>query len=138
MASNADLIKSIQEIDKTATVEGLNNVQLTKLLKGLKEKQTASDDGPAITDCIMQILAIKPNEIVEGLGLADLEAVLTELRAKPPKVDKPKATGYVVAPGKSIVCKRGVVDAGEAIAESDIGIKEAFKKHVDNKVIVRA
>ena len=134
MASKIELAEDILKIDKTVKTEGLNHVELTEILKGLKEKQ---DDGPAIADCIMKILAIKPNEVVENLGLADLEAVLAKLRDAS-EVKPPKATGCVVAPGKSIVCKRGVLDAGEAIAEKDVGTKEAFKKHVDNKVIVRA
>lgn len=111
MPSNKDLTKQITEIglsmgasqeDMDKAVEGLNNDKLAKMLKQAKAEK------------------------------AELEA--SEKGKEPAAIetksnDKP---AYYVADGKSITCKKGVLDSGEEIKAEYLG--ENGQKSLDSLV----
>ena len=116
MASNKELSTAIATICaerdvKTPELEGLNNSQLSTVLKDLKMQQPLAEAPPT-------------------------EAPPTE--APPTEAPKEKAK-YVVMQRKAITTKRGILSEGEEIKADDLsGGAVAFKAFVKSKHIGRA
>jgi hypothetical protein len=95
MASNKDLITAILAISATAVTKDLTNAQLAEVLKELKAPAEA--EAKALADAAE----------AEAKALADAAADADG--------DKP----FVVAPGKAITSKRGILAEGVTVSPSD-------------------
>lgn len=96
MPSNKDLIKAILELDADANTDGLNNPDLAKLLKKLREAKE-----------------------LEGVTTEPKPEVKPTVEPLP--VVEPVATGPTVAKGKTITSKRGILSEGDPICADDLG-----------------
>ena len=78
------------------------------------------------------------DEDTEGLSNVQLAARLSELKAK--SEDAPEdAVSYVVAPGKALTCKRGVVSEGEKVkAEHFPGGQETLDNLVEKGFVLKS
>ena len=85
MPSNKDLQSKILELDKGASTDGLNNDELARMLSDAKSNLAETSD--VATD---------------ALADAEKEALENEIKRPP----------YYVADGKSVTCKKGMIDAG--------------------------
>ncbi len=103
MASNAELAASIAALDESAVTDGLNNAQLSTLLKSLKADEEAAAKA-------------KADEEAAAKAKADEEAA-AKVKADEEAAAKAKA---VVAPGKAITSKRGILGPGEEVGEDDV------------------
>ena len=113
MASNVELVASIAALDESAVTDGLNNAQLTSLLKELR----AADEEAAAK--------AKADEESAAKAKADEEAAA---KAKADEEAAAKAKVLRVAPGKSITSKRGIIGPGEEVHETDVNDLQALKK----------
>lgn len=80
MASNAELKASIVALDESATVEGLNNAQLSALLKELKGAAEAEAEAETLRVVAGKSITSKrgilgPNEPVHESDVHDLDAL---------------------------------------------------------------
>jgi hypothetical protein len=140
MPSNKDLITSIEE-EATAKgadipdTEGKNNAELAGILKELKAKEAAAPTPPSTDDEDLD------NDLdnAEAQEAADARRKASRDQAK--KEDKaakanaapppPKPAPYIVATGKAITCKKGVLGEGEEIKKEYLG---GGKESLDNLV----
>lgn len=112
MASNKELITAILSVKPDAVTEGLNNAQLSEMLKTAKAEADAKALANAATTQIDQ-----------------------DLKDKAAKVSDPD-TVFKVNAGKSITSKRGILCEGELISAADLsGGEEAFTVLLDKGYI---
>ena len=116
MASNAELIKLIEEAATAAGVDvpdttGKNNGQLSEILSTIKQAERKQD---------------KADKMKDSSAKADAEA-------KNPEVEKPD---YELAKGKSLTTKKGIIGEGKEIkAEYLAGGKDALDALVEKGYI---
>jgi len=58
--------------------------------------------------------------------------------AKAPEAKKAKKSGFVVAPGKAITSKKGILASGVEVKPEYIGSQDSFDALVKKKVLVKA
>jgi hypothetical protein len=143
MASNRELSESAEALGKELGIDvdtkGLNHQSLMDLVAGL-ERRKAAGKAPPLT-----APSAKPPEAPAAPekparppidGASDGSA-----GGPPPKpTPKPVKTGapYSVAPGRSLVCRRGVLASGEEIFPSDVGGgKEQLEQLVQSGHVVK-
>jgi hypothetical protein len=131
MASNKELTDQIlviaAELNKPVETNGLKNDDLVALLGKLTEEKTALASAPPAgsgpqagsTD------GAGANELAAARQRAKDAAAANELREAAAKAAATGASKWVVAPGLSVTCLRGIVDAGQPISANDFGGKDA-------------
>ena len=65
-------------------------------------------------------------------------AVKKAPEAKAPEAKKAKKSGFVVAPGKAITSKKGILASGVEVKPEYIGSQDSFDALVKKKVLVKA
>lgn len=63
------------------------------------------------------ILVIDPSAEVEGLTNKELAALLSELEGTETETETETETGYHVAPGRAIHCRKGLLSSGSLVKE---------------------
>jgi glycine/D-amino acid oxidase-like deaminating enzyme len=165
MASNKELIANILAINPSAVTEGLTNAQLSEMVKGLKGSDTAAAqadedaaaqaladaaaaqaladaaaaqaDEDAAAQALADAAAAQADEDAAAQALADAAAAQADEDAAAQALadgDKP----FVVAGGKAITSKRGILAEGAEVSASDFsGGDAAFAELCKKGHIVR-
>ena len=110
MATNVELVAAIAALDESAATDGLNNAQLSALLKSLKADEEAAAKAKADEEAAAKA---KAGEEAAAKAKADEEAAPHTPR---------------IAPGKSITSKRGILGPGEQVHEGDVNDIADLKK----------
>lgn len=94
---------------------------------------------PSNKELQAEIAKVSPGTDTDGLTNAQLQAKLDEARKPAADTDEaPKKKGYRVAEGKSMVTKRGILNAGDEIKADDFaGGEDVLKGFVKSGHIVK-
>jgi hypothetical protein len=150
MATKQELIDEANEFAKElgeeVKTEGLNHSELTTLVAELEKRfeaklakdgaEDASPSAPAATSdpATAEPSAKPPRPPIDGAGSG---AAGGPPPKRPPKPTVSKAQ-FVVARGKSLTCRRGVIDAGEEIRPADVeGGQKQIEYLVSAGLVVR-
>jgi hypothetical protein len=105
----------------------------TKTDDPTKQQPTTATDSPVQTD-----EKAGPDVAMLNANGPGTDKAHEEAAAKDASTDKPSGTGYVVAEGKSITTKRGMLSEGEAVSEKDFGDKDRLEELVTAGVLKKS
>lgn len=133
MASNQELIANIKSMSEhkgleMPDVDEKSNKELAAVLGEIRNAD-AAEDSPAATEAAEKAAAEEEKAAVAAKRDEDAAAA-NKAKAKRP--------AHVIAEGKSLTTKRGILDADEGVSEKDLpGGKAAFDKLVKAGYIVK-
>lgn len=126
MATKQELIEEAQEFAKELGVEaqtdGLNHSELTALVADLEKRFDAKLEGTE-SEPAAEATKVEPDALKAKPARPPVDGAGGDSVGGPPPKAKPAAQGsapYVIAPGKSLVCRRGVLGPGDEIRASDV------------------